>query len=156
MGRLRGSRHRLGLDRRGAQRIGRHRVLAAPDATPGALQLVTKNVQHAERLITQVQMQAAGLAQVEAARSDGRWATAYAGSATMVMPEDFLAALKKDPAAQAFYATLQTAEPVHHLPPAAQRQAPGDPGEAHGGVFREVGARGKPLIFAARARGRKR
>ena len=28
-----------------------------------------------------------------AARSDGRWDTAYAGSATMVMPEDFLAAL---------------------------------------------------------------
>ena len=47
------------------------------------------NVQHAERLIAQGHMQAAGLAQVEAARSDGRWATAYAGSATMVMPEVF-------------------------------------------------------------------
>ena len=44
-------------------------------------------------------MQAAGLAQVEAARSDGRWASAYAGSATMVMPEDLLAALQQDPAA---------------------------------------------------------
>jgi uncharacterized protein YdeI (YjbR/CyaY-like superfamily) len=66
-----------------------------------------KNVQHAERLIAQGQMQAAGLAQVEAARSDGRWDTAYAGSATMVMPEDFLAALQHDPAAQAFYATLK-------------------------------------------------
>nr|WP_315494418.1 YdeI/OmpD-associated family protein [uncultured Rhodoferax sp.] len=66
-----------------------------------------KNVQHAERLIEQGRMQAAGLAQVEAARSDGRWATAYAGSATMVIPEDFLAALQQDPAAQAFYATLK-------------------------------------------------
>jgi uncharacterized protein YdeI (YjbR/CyaY-like superfamily) len=66
-----------------------------------------KNVQHAERLIAQGRMQAAGLAQVEAARSDGRWATAYAGSATMVIPEDFLAALQQDPAAQAFYATLK-------------------------------------------------
>ena len=66
-----------------------------------------KNVQHAERLMEQGRMQAAGLAQVEAARSDGRWATAYAGSATMVMPEDFLAALQQDPAAQAFYATLK-------------------------------------------------
>ena len=44
-----------------------------------------KNVQHAERLIEQGRMQAAGLAHVEAARSDGRWASAYAGSATMVM-----------------------------------------------------------------------
>jgi uncharacterized protein YdeI (YjbR/CyaY-like superfamily) len=66
-----------------------------------------KNVQHAERLIEQGRMQAAGLAHVEAARSDGRWATAYAGSATMVMPEDFLAALQQDPAAHAFYATLK-------------------------------------------------
>jgi uncharacterized protein YdeI (YjbR/CyaY-like superfamily) len=64
-------------------------------------------VQHAERLIAQGHMQAAGLAQVEAARSDGRWASAYAGSATMVMPEDFLAALQNDPAAHAFYATLK-------------------------------------------------
>lgn len=46
-----------------------------------------KNVQHAERLIAQGHMQAAGLAQAEAARSDGRWASAYAGSASMVMPE---------------------------------------------------------------------
>lgn len=66
-----------------------------------------KNVQHAERLIAQGHMQAAGLAQVEAARSDGRWASAYAGSATMEIPEDFLAALQQDPAAQAFYATLK-------------------------------------------------
>lgn len=68
-----------------------------------------KNVLHAERLIAQGRMQAAGLAHVEAARSDGRWATAYAGSATMVMPEDFLAALQKDPAAHAFYLTLKRA-----------------------------------------------
>ncbi|MFZ1609053.1 MAG: YdeI/OmpD-associated family protein [Rhodoferax sp.] len=66
-----------------------------------------KNVKHAERLIAQGHMQAAGLAQVEAARSDGRWATAYAGSATMVIPEDFLAELQQDPAAHAFYATLK-------------------------------------------------
>ena len=66
-----------------------------------------KNVQHAERLIAEGLMQAPGLAQVEAARADGRWATAYAGSATMVMPEDFLAALQQDPAARDFYATLK-------------------------------------------------
>lgn len=66
-----------------------------------------KNVQHAERLIEQGRMQSAGLAQVEAARGDGRWANAYAGSATMEMPEDFLAALQQDPVASAFYATLK-------------------------------------------------
>jgi uncharacterized protein YdeI (YjbR/CyaY-like superfamily) len=66
-----------------------------------------KNVQHAERLMAQGHMQAAGLAHVEAARADGRWATAYAGSATMEIPEDFLAALQQDPAALAFYGTLK-------------------------------------------------
>ena len=82
-----------------------------------------KNVQHAERLIEQGRMQAAGLAQVEAARSDGRWATAYAGSATMVMPEDFLAALQQDPVAHAFYATLkrQSQFTIYHRLHSAKR-----------------------------------
>ena len=82
-----------------------------------------KNVQHAERLIEQGRMQAAGLAQVEAARSDGRWATAYAGSATMVLPEDFLAALQQDPAAHAFYATLkrQSLFTIYHRLHSAKR-----------------------------------
>ena len=82
-----------------------------------------KNVQHAERLIEQGHMQAAGLAQVEAARSDGRWATAYAGRVTMVMPEDFLAALQLDPAAQAFYATLkrQSLFTIYHRLHSAKR-----------------------------------
>lgn len=66
-----------------------------------------KNVQHAQRLIEHGCMQAAGMAQVEAARNDGRWASAYAGVAAMVVPEDFLEALQKDPAAHAFYATLK-------------------------------------------------
>ena len=66
-----------------------------------------KNVQNIERLIEQGPMQAAGMAQVEAARIDGRWASAYAGSAAMVVPADFMEALQSDPAAQAFYATLK-------------------------------------------------
>ena len=84
-----------------------------------------KNVQHAERLIAQGRMQPAGLAQVEAARSDGRWATAYAGSAAMVMPKDFLAALQRDPAAHAFYATLKRQQlfPIYYRLTSAKRAA---------------------------------
>ena len=68
-------------------------------------------------------LQAAGLAQVEAARNDGRWATAYAGSATMVIPKDFLAALQQDPAAHAFYATLkrQSLFTIYHRLHSAKR-----------------------------------
>ena len=82
-----------------------------------------KNVQHAERLIEQGRMQAAGLAQIEAARSDGRWATAYVGSATMVAPDDFLTALQQDPAAHAFYATLkrQSLFTIYHRLHSAKR-----------------------------------
>ena len=46
------------------------------------------------------------LAQVEAAKSDGRWDTAYAGSADMTIPQDFLDALEDRRAAKAFFATL--------------------------------------------------
>jgi len=51
-------------------------------------------------------MRPSGLAHVEAARQDGRWKAAYAGSAEMVMPDDFLAELRKSPAAQKFFETL--------------------------------------------------
>jgi len=79
-------------------------------------------------------MQAAGLKQVEAVRNDGRWASAYAGSATMVMPEDFLAALKQDPATHAFYTKPNARGCSSHQPPAEQRPAPRNQAEAHDGA----------------------
>ncbi|MBK7538166.1 MAG: YdeI/OmpD-associated family protein [Myxococcales bacterium] len=65
-----------------------------------------RNREHAERLIAEGRMQPAGLALVEAARQSGRWDSAYSGSAEMVIPDDFLAALQRDPAASAFFETL--------------------------------------------------
>ncbi|SMD14487.1 YdeI/OmpD-associated family protein [Rhizobium sp. RU36D] len=65
-----------------------------------------KNCEHAERLIAEGRMMPAGLAHVQAARQDGRWDSAYAGSATMTIPEDFLTSLETRPAAKAFFQTL--------------------------------------------------
>ncbi|MFN0105913.1 MAG: YdeI/OmpD-associated family protein [Bryobacteraceae bacterium] len=65
-----------------------------------------RNTEHADRLIAEGRMQPFGLAQVEAARQDGRWEKAYSGSAEMVMPEDFLKELRKVPAAKRFFETL--------------------------------------------------
>ncbi|KAJ6105004.1 hypothetical protein N7486_003693 [Penicillium sp. IBT 16267x] len=48
----------------------------------------------------------AGLAEVEAAKSDGRWERAYAGPATISIPADFQAAMTGVPAAAAFFETL--------------------------------------------------
>jgi uncharacterized protein YdeI (YjbR/CyaY-like superfamily) len=68
-----------------------------------------KNVAAVEALSAAGRMRPAGLAAVEAAKADGRWERAYAGSATATVPEDLAAALAADPAAQASFATLDGA-----------------------------------------------
>lgn len=63
-----------------------------------------KNRAHAERLIADGRMTPAGLAQVQAAKADGRWDAAYAGGKDAQVPQDFLDALT--PEAARTYATL--------------------------------------------------
>jgi uncharacterized protein YdeI (YjbR/CyaY-like superfamily) len=65
-----------------------------------------KNREHAETLIAEGRMQPAGLKHVDAAKKDGRWEKAYAGSAEMEIPADFLAALGKNAAAKKFFEAL--------------------------------------------------
>lgn len=67
-----------------------------------------RNRDHAERLIAAGLMTPAGLAEVEAAKADGRWDAAYAGPSEMVIPADFIAALAAYPAAEATFATLNS------------------------------------------------
>ncbi len=67
------------------------------------------NCAKATALIEAGRMQAAGLRQVEAAKGDGRWDAAYAGSRTIEVPADFQAELEAHPAAQAFFAGLNSA-----------------------------------------------
>ncbi|HXE44859.1 MAG TPA: YdeI/OmpD-associated family protein [Conexibacter sp.] len=67
------------------------------------------NTEHVERLAAAGRMRPAGLAQVEAARADGRWAAAYDGQRSAAVPPDLQAALDADPAAAAFFATLRGA-----------------------------------------------
>jgi uncharacterized protein YdeI (YjbR/CyaY-like superfamily) len=65
-----------------------------------------RNREHATRLIAEGRMTPAGLAHVDAAKADGRWEAAYAGPATMVIPQDFIDALETMPDAKAFFETL--------------------------------------------------
>ncbi|KAJ5919404.1 hypothetical protein N7466_010347 [Penicillium verhagenii] len=65
-----------------------------------------KNVNTAHQLIENGRMRPAGLAAVEAAKSDGRWHRAYAGSATIIVPDDFRVALESVPFATPFFETL--------------------------------------------------
>jgi uncharacterized protein YdeI (YjbR/CyaY-like superfamily) len=64
------------------------------------------NTQHAERLIQAKKMAAAGMAEIERAKADGRWDAAYDRFADSVIPDDFLAAVAKNKKAQAFFETL--------------------------------------------------
>ena len=65
-----------------------------------------KNREHAMKLIAEGRMTPAGLVHVEAAKADGRWDSAYSGSAAMTIPQDFLDALETMLAAKAFFLTL--------------------------------------------------
>src|SRR4051812_20318332 len=68
-----------------------------------------KNVEAVEALTRSGRMRPAGLAAVEAAQADGRWARAYAGSATITVPDDLAAALAAEPAAQREFEALDGA-----------------------------------------------
>jgi uncharacterized protein YdeI (YjbR/CyaY-like superfamily) len=65
-----------------------------------------RNVELAERLIAERRMKPAGKAAVELARSDGRWRAAYAGSATIEVPDDLAEALAAEPEAAATFELL--------------------------------------------------
>jgi uncharacterized protein YdeI (YjbR/CyaY-like superfamily) len=53
-------------------------------------------------------MRPAGLAEIERAKSDGRWDAAYEGQATMAVPDDLAQELEARPAAKEFFATLSS------------------------------------------------
>jgi uncharacterized protein YdeI (YjbR/CyaY-like superfamily) len=85
------------------------------------------NCAHAERLIAAGRMRPAGQAQVEAARSDGRWEAAYPPQSRIEVPDDLQAALDAHPEASAFFATLKSIERyaylhrLHHVTDPARR-----------------------------------
>jgi uncharacterized protein YdeI (YjbR/CyaY-like superfamily) len=62
----------------------------------------------AERMIERGEMQPAGLAEVERAKADGRWDTAYDAPSTAAVPDDLREALDADPAAARFFESLDS------------------------------------------------
>ena len=65
-----------------------------------------RNTAIAERLITEGRMHAAGAAEVERAKADGRWQAAYAGPATIGVTADLAAALDASPTAKENFGRL--------------------------------------------------
>lgn len=67
------------------------------------------NVDKVAELVAAGRMRPAGLAQVEAAKADGRWDAAYGGMATSTVPSDLQAALDAIPAARDFFDSISRA-----------------------------------------------
>jgi uncharacterized protein YdeI (YjbR/CyaY-like superfamily) len=68
-----------------------------------------KNTEHAERLIRAGKMKPPGIAEVDAAKKDGRWKAAYDSQSKSTIPEDFLKELSRDKKALAFFNSLNNA-----------------------------------------------
>lgn len=68
------------------------------------------NVGKVEALLAAGRMQSPGLAEVEAAKADGRWEAAYESQRTAEVPPDLAAALSADPRAQAAFDQLGRSE----------------------------------------------
>jgi uncharacterized protein YdeI (YjbR/CyaY-like superfamily) len=68
-----------------------------------------RNTLIAQRLMDDGRMHGAGIAEIERAKSDGRWQAAYHGSASIEVPDDLAAALDAEPAAESMFATLSAA-----------------------------------------------
>jgi len=85
------------------------------------------NVEKVGLLVTDGRMRPAGLAQVDAAKADGRWDAAYERQSTAQLPDDLAAAIDEDPAVRAAYDALGRTEqylvmlPVLKAPTPAER-----------------------------------
>ena len=82
-----------------------------------------KNVERAQALIAQGLMQPGGLAEIEAAKADGRWAAAYPSASRAAPPPDLTAALARNAEAKRAFAALDGANRyailyrLHHAKP---------------------------------------
>jgi uncharacterized protein YdeI (YjbR/CyaY-like superfamily) len=65
-----------------------------------------RNVGIVERLVAEGRMTPSGLAEVERAKADGRWEAAYAGPASVEVPDDLASALAAEPTARAWFDVL--------------------------------------------------
>jgi len=66
------------------------------------------NREKVEALLAAEAMRPAGMAEVEAAKADGRWEAAYEGARTAKVPDDLRRELDANEAAREFFATLDS------------------------------------------------
>lgn len=91
-----------GQARRGDEATYRQRFTPRRARSPWS----ARNVEHVARLTAEGRMHPAGLAEVDRAQADGRWAAAYPGSADSEVPDDLAAALAGNRRAGAMFEIL--------------------------------------------------
>ncbi len=111
------------------------------------------NIGRVEALVAAGEMTPAGLAEVERAKADGRWAAAYDPPSTAAVPEDLQAALDANPWGQREVLDDHEREPVRDLVQGRRAEATGDPGPEDREVRRRPcrGARALPAQPEVRA-----
>lgn len=82
------------------------------------------NVDKVAALTAAGRMRPPGVAQVELAQADGRWAAAYERQSTATLPDDLRAALDADPAARAAYDVLGKSEQYAVMLPVLRTTTP--------------------------------
>jgi uncharacterized protein YdeI (YjbR/CyaY-like superfamily) len=85
------------------------------------------NVAKAEALIAAGRMRPAGLAQVAAAKADGRWAGAYEPQSTAEVPPDLAAALAASPPAGTAFERLGRSDRYAVILPLLKARTPAQP-----------------------------
>ena len=103
-----------------------------------------RNAGIAERLIATGRMHRSGEDEVRQAKEDGRWKAAYAGQASMEVPEDLLDALTANPGAKAMFETLTSANRYAILYRIANSKKP-ETRSRRIGQFVEMLARGETI-----------
>jgi uncharacterized protein YdeI (YjbR/CyaY-like superfamily) len=87
------------------------------------------NCERAEKLMSRGRLAPAGLAEVNAAKADGRWEAAYQSQSRAAVPDDLRKALAASPAARDFFEQLDSANRyailyrLHHAKDAETRKA---------------------------------
>jgi len=68
-----------------------------------------RNTEHAERLMRSGQMTRAGMQEIQNAKADGRWASAYDSPAKASIPKEFIRELAQNAPAKKFFSALSKA-----------------------------------------------
>jgi uncharacterized protein YdeI (YjbR/CyaY-like superfamily) len=82
------------------------------------------NVERVEALMVAGRMRPSGLAEVDAAKADGRWDAAYEAQRTATVPDDLAAVLAQDEQARAFFETLGRTNRYAIILPLLKAQTP--------------------------------